>query len=689
MVALFLVPIPSSGQSDQNTEATKMADMAWKLKELDPDSSLWYARQALAISQEVSDRKIQAYSLSDIGNYFKRQESYDSAKHYLRASLCIRRKYLGKPDQISGLNLMALVFRQQEMYDSAGYYYDVGLSQCAEIENQTLRAKLLDGRGIVRMHRGDYSGSLRDINEGLAILSSLGDSLGMANSWQNLGIVNQEIGNRLQAQRAYEQARNLYLASGSRKGLVEILVNEAGLLALDGNLVDAQNKLETALEISITEGFLSNLSAIYNNLATIHASRGDLSKALSYHQLDFERSISQGKNLAAVEAGLNLVRLNLGMGKIRDVARLLPLISSRIDTSAPSWIAVEDSRLRGQYYAAIGDYGKAYQHSMKALDEKTHLGELFNRAQQKEELLSQERHKSILLLESNQRQEAELERKTAENIMSWTIATAAILIAASLLIITVIIQRGQKLKIAKAEAERDASAERNARLEKDEEISRIIKHADEKTYEAILETQESVRIMVAQDLHDQIGSNLSLVQILMNDVEPHLTGLSEKIREQFGRAESLLDSSCEDVRKLSRQMKMGNVGPAGLIPSLEEYFKVINQYVSTKIAFSYKGQIGRLGAKAEHEISAIVKTYIDNVLRHAHASVAKVDIYVSEDQVNLSMEDDGVGFDINEESFRRGSGLGNIQARALILNGQAVINSKRGKGTQISIEAKA
>jgi signal transduction histidine kinase len=76
---------------------------------------------------------------------------------------------------------------------------------------------------------------------------------------------------------------------------------------------------------------------------------------------------------------------------------------------------------------------------------------------------------------------------------------------------------------------------------------------------------------------------------------------------------------------------------------------------------------------------------LNNVIKHADAGNVLIQLVRKEDHFNLTVEDDGKGFDTKVEN-KTGAGLANIKARAEYLNGSVDIVSKKGEGTSVNIE---
>ena len=102
--------------------------------------------------------------------------------------------------------------------------------------------------------------------------------------------------------------------------------------------------------------------------------------------------------------------------------------------------------------------------------------------------------------------------------------------------------------------------------------------------------------------------------------------------------------------------------------------------------FHYYGDEQRIDPKTEIMLYRIVHELINNAIKHAEALNINVQLVQESDRISLNVHDDGKGFDTTFAT--KGSGLKNITDRVYSLGGNIDINSKPGKGTEISIEIK-
>jgi signal transduction histidine kinase len=122
----------------------------------------------------------------------------------------------------------------------------------------------------------------------------------------------------------------------------------------------------------------------------------------------------------------------------------------------------------------------------------------------------------------------------------------------------------------------------------------------------------------------------------------------------------------------------------GLKEALENYCENLNLSGSTKVQLQTYGMENRMEQSTEIVIYRIVQELLNNVIKHADAQNVLIQLVCEGERFNLTVEDDGKGFDVNEAG--KGAGLSNIKARIDYLNGSMDIDSVKGEGTSVHIE---
>ena len=200
----------------------------------------------------------------------------------------------------------------------------------------------------------------------------------------------------------------------------------------------------------------------------------------------------------------------------------------------------------------------------------------------------------------------------------------------------------------------------------------------------MLEVQESERKRIASDLHDRLGSMLSTVKLYFGSVEEQIEKMKEQNKEHYNKANLLLDEACEEVRKISHDLISGELLKFGLLPALTQLCKTIEGANKLKINLLFFGMDNRLDNSVEIPVYRIIQELINNILKHSKATDVTIQLNKTENNLNVVVEDNGIGFDI--ASVKNGMGLKNIETRVNKFNGKLYVDSGKDKGTTTIID---
>jgi two-component system, NarL family, sensor kinase len=217
-----------------------------------------------------------------------------------------------------------------------------------------------------------------------------------------------------------------------------------------------------------------------------------------------------------------------------------------------------------------------------------------------------------------------------------------------------------------------------------QKIEELLKKQELKSINAMIEGQEGERKRIARDLHDRLGSILSMVKIHFKSVEDNLDALKVSNLKQYEKANELLDSACDEVRKISHDMTSGVLSKFGLVAALEDLKDTLEQSEQLEVEFVTHGLDNRLENEVEIAVYRIIQELISNTLKYANATELSIQLLKSKNGLNVIVEDNGLGFDTKKEA--KGIGLKNINSRVSALDGELNIDSIIGKGTTITID---
>ena len=199
----------------------------------------------------------------------------------------------------------------------------------------------------------------------------------------------------------------------------------------------------------------------------------------------------------------------------------------------------------------------------------------------------------------------------------------------------------------------------------------------------MLKGQEEERSRMAKDLHDSLGGMLSGVKLSLGAMKGNIV-LSEENTRLFSNVLDQLDHSINEMRRVAHNMMPEALMKLGLQQAVQDYCDGLNE--SNKIVFrtQFYGLENRLDAATEILVYRIVQELLNNVVKHASATEALVQVMRHDQNLNITIEDNGIGFVPNEA--KTGVGLSNVRSRVDYLKGYFDIQSTAGSGTSIHIE---
>ncbi|MFD2571450.1 sensor histidine kinase [Spirosoma soli] len=199
--------------------------------------------------------------------------------------------------------------------------------------------------------------------------------------------------------------------------------------------------------------------------------------------------------------------------------------------------------------------------------------------------------------------------------------------------------------------------------------------------------QEEERRRLAEDLHDGIGTMLSVTKMNLNQLERQLNGDSVRVSLQMQKTRSMLDETMTNVRRISRDLVPTTLERFGLLPALEELADRATDS-ELEIQLSCPETIEHLPPALDLMLYRIAQELVNNVIRHARARHVTIQLHCFEKEVRLSVLDDGVGFDFDAimENKQGGLGLRNIESRLSVVNGHVTFDVAPGRGSHIHVQ---
>ncbi len=255
-----------------------------------------------------------------------------------------------------------------------------------------------------------------------------------------------------------------------------------------------------------------------------------------------------------------------------------------------------------------------------------------------------------------------------------------------------------------AASERCLMAAEKARLMEhlaasEEQIRQLAEH--------MLHVEEMERRRISRELHDEAGQSLLCIRLQMELLEQALPESEHESRQKLREARDLTERTILEMRRLIAALSPAVLEQLGLGAALRQLvarFQRVNP-VEVKLSLT---RLGGLPQKIEVIVYRLVQECFNNIGKHSQATTVNVSVTTADGVLRLDVEDNGVGFLVEEALARRDSfGLSGMRERVALLggsfrlwsyprslekgskspkSGQRSASSKRDKGTKISIE---
>ena len=196
-----------------------------------------------------------------------------------------------------------------------------------------------------------------------------------------------------------------------------------------------------------------------------------------------------------------------------------------------------------------------------------------------------------------------------------------------------------------------------------------------------LEIQETTLKNVSWELHDNIGQLLSVANLELNILT---NTAAYKEEERLIEIKGLIGKSLQEIRSLSRNLNREVINQIGLVESTKNELNRLERLKILDTSISTSGKIWQPPQDDALILFRIIQEFLNNVIKHAKASLLNIDFKFSETEILMTAEDDGIGFDTN--LIAASSGLVNMKSRAALINAEYSLESVEEKGTILVIK---
>lgn len=197
----------------------------------------------------------------------------------------------------------------------------------------------------------------------------------------------------------------------------------------------------------------------------------------------------------------------------------------------------------------------------------------------------------------------------------------------------------------------------------------------------IIEAQEKERRKLSVDLHDNINQRLTYCKLMLESALQY----SERSAELTAKTASTLQSTIEELRRLSYQLNPSALIDVGFREAVLDLVNNVQRKGSLKVDLSYEERRSTtLSEQDSVALYRILQEALSNISRHAEAGQASVVVKLWDHKALLSISDNGKGFSLSRT--RKGAGINSMHNRVDYYQGSMAIHTSPGNGCQLTIE---
>jgi PAS domain S-box-containing protein len=193
----------------------------------------------------------------------------------------------------------------------------------------------------------------------------------------------------------------------------------------------------------------------------------------------------------------------------------------------------------------------------------------------------------------------------------------------------------------------------------------------------IVSAADETRRRIERDLHDGVQQRLVSLSLQVRAAQAMVRPGQSDLRDELSSVADAMVDAVTELRELSHGIHPANLAAGGLESALQG----LRRRSAVPVQLQFKAG-SRLPQQVEVAAYYVVSEALTNAAKHAAASLVKVELYVEDASVRLTIRDDGVG----GADFRHGTGLVGLSDRIETLGGTLTVGSRPGEGTSVRAE---
>lgn len=589
-----------------------------------PDSSLIYAENVVRWSSDIGSEWQRAHGLKMIAVHYQVKQQNDLAIDFFSKSLTAF-EVVGDSLEIGKSYLsLAQMSLEKGLFDQALAKNLLAMEIFESLSNNVFLNRVYDTMAQVYSANDDYINAAKYFNKAYKLSIDRKDTINIGIELSNLSAVHAYLKNYDSVAFYYNLAVPVLTLTNNIGALGNANQVMGNAQVKQGYFSEAENSFKSALFNYEKVGYSAGVAETYFNYGALKDTLGLTKEAIEF----FEKVLV----ISQKEGGTEIPNLT---------SRKLKLL-----------------------YGKQGNYKRAFEMSLLNDTLESNFMNLEKQeliANLETEFRTKEKEQQIeLQLSALSAQEARLERNRALII--------GLIFIAVLLIILVLLNRNRAKK-------KEQLIQQDAQLK--------LREAE---LNAVINSQEKERGRFARDLHDGFGQLISVLKLNLSMLNDKDAQYPEKRMEVYKNGESVINDMYAELRSICFDLMPQTLIKKGLTLALREFGERINQSKKVNCEVIVFSNQERLSELFEISLFRITQEWVNNILKYSESENITIQLTRDEEEITLTIENDGIGFDPQLFFESKGNGWRNIQTRLNLIKGHFDLDTHAQRnGTMMTV----
>jgi len=202
---------------------------------------------------------------------------------------------------------------------------------------------------------------------------------------------------------------------------------------------------------------------------------------------------------------------------------------------------------------------------------------------------------------------------------------------------------------------------------------------------AMHEVREAERLRIARELHDELAQWLTAIKMDVSWLSSRMPHDQVQLFDKVEKMKGLVDTTVASVRRIAADLRPVMLDDLGLAPALEHLLHDLSQRSGLIVGLNTDESLPDFREPLSSSLYRMAQEALTNVVRHAEASEARVEMRIEGDDLVLTVRDNGKGFDPEIAEKKKSFGIMGIRERAHTLGGRASIARLEAGGTLVEV----